>query len=113
ALAAALVPTLVLAGCGSSPAEKLDVAERDYSLTVDRPSLPGGRLDVDVANRGPSGHELLLFRTNLDDGALPLGADGRVDEDHGAGITKVVDSGSDVAAGKRRSLRATPAPGHY
>jgi hypothetical protein len=114
-LLVALVGALGLAGCGGggSPADKVGVAERDYSISLASGSIAPGKVDLRVDNTGPSGHELLIFKTGLADGSLPLGADGRVNEDHGAGITKVFDSGSDTPAGKVRTMHASLPPGHY
>lgn len=110
---AVLLPMLELVACGSSPGEKLAVSERDYSISVADTAVRSGRLDLVVTNQGPSGHELLIFRTGLADGALPVGPDGRIDEDHGTGITKVFDSGSDIPAGRQRSLHTTLGAGRY
>lgn len=108
-----LVSTLAATACGSTPAQKIAVSERDYSIALDSASVANGKLDLDQTNAGPSSHEVLVFRTDLAADALPLGADGRVDEDHGAGITKVFDSGSDTAAGKQRTLHTSLPPGRY
>jgi hypothetical protein len=102
-----------LVACGSHPGEQVAVNERDYSITLERAAVGRGRLDLMVTNQGPSGHELLIFRTGLADGALPLGPDGRIDEDHGSGIVKVFDSGSDIPAGRRRPLHTTLGAGRY
>jgi hypothetical protein len=112
-LVVALVGALGLAACGGSPADKVGVGERDFSISLASASIAPGSVDFRVDNTGPSGHELLIFKTDLADGSLPLDGDGRVNEDHGAGITKVFDSGSDTPAGKVRTMHAKLTPGRY
>ena len=124
---------LLLSACGTSAATKvagssvtrtsppttrtsapgsIAVREHDFGVMADTVSLTSGTTNVVVTNDGPSTHELLAFRTDLPDGALPLGPDGRVNED-GPGLTKVLDTGTDLAPHTQRTLTATLAPGRY
>jgi uncharacterized cupredoxin-like copper-binding protein len=65
-----------------------------------------------VRNRGPSPHELVVFRTTLALGALPIGSDGNVNEGSPK-LVKVADSGTNIAPGQSRTLYAILTPGTY
>ena len=90
----------------------LSVREHDFALSTDQRSLAVGAINVAVTNEGPSTHELLAFRTDLAVDGLPLGPDGRVQED-GPRMTKVLDTQTDLAPGTQRTLTTTLAPGRY
>ena len=63
-----------------------------------------------ITNQGPSSHELLAFRTDLPDDQLPLGPDGRINED---ALPKVLDTQTDLTPGIQRSLTVPLSPGRY
>jgi hypothetical protein len=81
---AALVAAL-LAGCGASGTATqggnvIAVTERDFAIVAPK-ALPAGKVVLQVANKGPVAHELLVVRAPAD-GALPMRTDGlTVDED--------------------------------
>jgi uncharacterized cupredoxin-like copper-binding protein len=89
---------------------RLIVVEHDFGLATSTGTLSGGSVEFSIANQGPSSHELLAFRTDLPEDQMPLGPDGRINED---AIPKVVDTGTDIAAGTQRQLTAPLAPGRY
>jgi hypothetical protein len=69
-------------------------------------------MDPRVTNTGPSGHELLVFHTDLAPDKLPLGPDGRVDE-AGVGVLKVFDSGANIDPGTTKAFHTALAAGRY
>ena len=77
---------------------KNTVATINYTLTV--------------ANAGPSAHEFLIFRADQAPDSLPTGSDGRVDESSDQ-ITKVFDSGDNIAASNSKVFHAALTPGTH
>jgi hypothetical protein len=80
---AALVP--ILSGCALDGAEKASgasvvaIGERDFHISAPR-RLHAGAVELQVSNRGPSAHELILVRDSSV--RLPLRSDGlTVDEE--------------------------------
>jgi uncharacterized cupredoxin-like copper-binding protein len=84
----------------------------EYTVTLD-PSVPlAGPTAFRIVNDGKVAHEFVLFRTALAADALPLKKNGDVNED-ARQLDTVADSGSDLAPGAHRTVRATLTPGHY
>ncbi len=86
------------------------MAEHDYALALDTTTVAAGSVALNIRNSGPSAHELLAFRTDLPEDQLPLGSDGRINED---ALPKVVDTDTDLPSGTTRQLSASLAPGRY
>jgi len=96
----------------SSAVPNIAVVEKDFSIQATPPTVKGGLVDVTVANAGPSAHEFLIFRADQAPDALPTGSDGRVDESSDQ-ITKVFDSGDNIAANGSKVFHAALTPGKY
>jgi len=96
----------------SSAVPNIAVVEKDFSIQATPPTVKGGLVDVTVANAGPSAHEFLIFRADQAPDALPTGSDGRVDESSDQ-ITKVFDSGDNIAANSSKVFHAALTPGKY
>ena len=94
----------------SSTPGPLIVVEHDFGLATNTATVSGGSVVFNITNQGPSSHELLVFRTDLPQDQLPLGPDGRINED---AIPKVVDTETDLAAGTQRQLTEPLTPGRY
>jgi uncharacterized cupredoxin-like copper-binding protein len=94
----------------SSSPSSVAVSEHDFAISLATSSVPAGNVTLMIANSGPSSHELLAFRTSLADDQLPLGADGRINED---ALPKVVDTNTDLAGGTQRKVTAILSPGRY
>jgi uncharacterized cupredoxin-like copper-binding protein len=76
-------------------------------------SVPAGKYEFVVKNKGTVPHELVMFETKDAANALPLRKDGSVDEESDA-LTSALDSGSSLDPGETRVLFADlTAPGHY
>ena len=66
-------------GCDRAPAPpKADVVVdlKDFEVGLSTARTGSGRVVFDLENSGPTVHELVVARTDLDSGDLPLGADG-------------------------------------
>jgi len=83
----------------------------DFSIAPASTSMAAGLVDFRVYDHGPTVHEFLLFRTDLDPASLPIGADGRVDEE-AEGLTNVVDSG-DIDIGTSKTFNTGLTTGRY
>ena len=99
---AALAVILPLAACSSSTTVTATLGE--WSIVLDKDSVPAGSVTFDVTNDGPNDlHEFVVVKTDLAPGDLPVDETGKVDEE-GAGITfigeieelEVGDTGSDT-----------------
>ena len=96
----------------ASVVPNIAVVEKDFSIRATPPTVKGGLVDFTVANAGPSAHEFLIFRADQAPDALPTGSDGRVDESSDQ-ITKVFDSGDNIAANGSEVFHAALTPGKY
>jgi uncharacterized cupredoxin-like copper-binding protein len=88
------------------------VSLKDFAVDLASGSTPAGLTDFVVTNNGQTAHEFLIFRTDLDPGHLPLGADGRVDEE-ADGLTKVLDSGDNIEVGTTKTFNGALTAGQY
>jgi uncharacterized cupredoxin-like copper-binding protein len=96
----------------SSPAAVLPAGVADYRITQIRSSVRAGLIDIPITNYGPSEHELIAFATDLPPDRLPLGPDGRIDEE-GPGVKNDFDTGDNVVPGETKRFQAALAPGNY
>ena len=96
----------------TSAVPNIAVVEKDFSIQATPPTVKGGLVDFTVANAGPSAHEFLIFRADQTPDALPTGSDGRVDEASDQ-ITKVFDSGDNIAANGSKVFHTALTPGKY
>jgi uncharacterized cupredoxin-like copper-binding protein len=88
------------------------VDEHDFGIQVSTTILTAGNYVFVDHNHGPSSHELVMWKTNLDAAQLPRGADGKVNEDSSQ-LDSVLDSGSSLHPGEIRLLTTSLEPGHY
>jgi uncharacterized cupredoxin-like copper-binding protein len=110
---------LVSTGCSSDGG--IGVTEVDYSINVDEDTAPAGDVTFDIQNDAGQIHEFVVFKTDLAPDALPVDADGNVDE-AGEGV-ELVDEIEDIAPGDTPSLTVNldaanyviicNIPGHY
>jgi hypothetical protein len=99
-------------GGATQPFPSLTVTESDFTIRLSTSRASAGPTSLVVRNRGPSPHELVVFRTTLALGALPIGSDGNVNEGSPT-LVKVADSGTNIAPGQSRTLYAILTPGTY
>ena len=96
----------------TGPAGDIQASTVEYRITMPT-TLTAGKHQIGLTNDGTIGHELVLFKTDLPADALPLSADGDVDEE-AAQLTNVGDSGDSLAAGGTKTFSTSNlSPGHY
>jgi len=109
---------LALSACGGSTGTQagakssVTATQQEYSIKLSTESVKGGNVGIKVENTGKIEHELVAFRTDLDEAALPLGSDGKIDE-KGEGITHLDPEAEGVAPGKNQSISVDLVPGRY
>lgn len=130
----ALILTLVTPACGGSSRSpikatgrpsikasvKASVELKEFSITVDPSAVTSGKVMFETRNTGVAIHELVVLRTNLAAGSLPMKGD-KVDEE-AAEMTSLGEIG-EFSGGKTESkifemTRGTYVlicniPGHY
>ena len=74
-------------GGGGGGGKTVTASEKQFSITLDNSSVVAGTVTINAKNVGTIAHELVVFRTSLAEGSLPI-KDSAVDES-GAGVTKV------------------------
>ena len=102
--------TRSVTAAGAAP--NIAVVEKDFSIQATPATTRAGLVDFTVSNAGPSAHEFLIFRADQAPDALPTGSDGRVDESSDQ-ITKVFDSGDNIAPNGSKVFHAALTPGKY
>ena len=95
------------AGTGTA----VGVTEKDFAIALDSDSTSAGSISFNVDNEGPSTHEFVVFATDLEPDALPVGSDGNVDEE-GEGVTHI-DEIEDIGSGCQASLTVDLDAGNY
>ena len=98
-------------GCGGqadSPGALVRITERDFKISAPK-EIAAGDIRLEVTNKGPVAHELIVVRTNS---RLPLRSDAiTVDEDAlEPSIPGVLEPGE---PGRTRTLRLRLLPGRY
>ena len=105
---AGMVATVIVAPNTPNAAITLN----DFKIGTGTSAFTAGTYDLSIANGGPSQHELLVFRTDLDPSAFPKNTDGSVQE-NGPGLDKISD-GDNIDPGRlqARTVDLTQ-PGTY
>jgi uncharacterized cupredoxin-like copper-binding protein len=99
-------------GSATAPFPSVTATESDFTIRLSASRASAGPVKLIVRNRGPSAHELVVFRTTLPAGALPIGSDGNVNEESPQ-LENVADSGANIAPGQSRTLYTILTPGSY
>jgi uncharacterized cupredoxin-like copper-binding protein len=89
----------------------VNVLLTDYAVTATPTSAPTGKLTFKVNNNGSFVHEMLVIKADSI-AALPLKADGTVDED-AIPEAQIPGEVSDIGPGKSGSLTVTLPAGKY
>ena len=107
-LAFALLIVPIMTACGP---QKIDAALTTYKITLSKETANAGDIVFHVHNDATDLlHEFVIFKTDLAGDALPLNAEGAVDEE-GAGITFVDEV--EVEPGQSADLAVNLAAGNY
>lgn len=99
-------------GGGARAGVTVNVAERDFKMTASASHVAGGVIEFRDHNAGPDTHEVLIVRTTLPAGRLPLRSDGiTVNEE----VLKpdIVGSIDFVPPGGTKTTKLRLEPGRY
>ena len=108
--------SVALAGCGSDKAATSKQSNptftlNEFTIKLDRPALPQGKITLTVNNVGREEHELVLVKANAVS-ELPTKSDGSIDEEKIPASAKAGEIGH-VAAHGTGSAAFDLAPGSY
>jgi uncharacterized cupredoxin-like copper-binding protein len=89
----------------------------DFAINLDNTSVPAGEVIFQITNSGPSGHEMVVLKTDQQAASFPVtgfeGDQNRFNED-ADGLKNVGETGDmPVAAGATDTLTLHLKPGHY
>ena len=109
---------LALGACGSggahSKATGPTAAVRLRNFAIDAPAtVPAGDVTLRIFSAGPTMHELNVARTTLARDALPVAANGLVDEEASPTTFQHLDELEGLDIGDRGTLRVHLTAGHY
>lgn len=117
-LFAAVATMALVAGCGSAsspspaPATTVNVTLQEFAVLPDMAAVPAGTVTFVAKNTGPADeHELVVIKTDLGPGDLPVDADKKVLED-GAGI-EFIGEIEGIAVGGTDQAEFVLEPGKY
>ena len=110
-LAAGIAVGVTLIVWSPQSAGDIAVSETDYRISMPT-KLTAGQHTLALTNNGKQGHEIVVFRTDLPANALPVDANGEVEEESPL-LHNVGDSGNSLAPGGTKSVPVKLAPGHY
>jgi hypothetical protein len=129
-MVAALAVGPALAGCGPDKNDALSTAgtygvsavpvqpdneisgdEREWAIHVTSQVAKAGKVTFTMTNYGSTIHEMLVTKTDIALGQIPLGSDGKFNED--SPDSKVVDEISEFDPGTTKSATFNLPPGKY
>ena len=102
ALAVAVVPIALGAGGGA-----VSVQLKEFKLTPKPTSVKAGKVTFTVKNTGKLMHEMVVLKTNVPAGKLPVNANSRVSEKSSVG------EAGDVKPGQTKKVTLALKPGKY
>lgn len=110
-LVLSIIGLIFVAGCAAGGGT-VKVTLQEWSVVPDKAEVTAGSVVFEVTNDGPADvHEFVVIKTDLAPGALPVDADGVVDE-AGGGMT-VIGEIEDVAVGGSGTVTLDLAAGSY
>ena len=112
ALAVAVPLTLARRDEPTPSGTPVNVQLKDFKVVPDTAVVPAGTVSFRVRNQGPTTHELIFVKTDLDPGKLPLQGDGLTVDEEGDGV-KLLDEVEGLDIDDRQTLDLNLTPGHY
>jgi uncharacterized cupredoxin-like copper-binding protein len=122
---AAATAVLLLAACGAAQTATPKSAASgattvsatltdDFKITIDKATVPAGKVTFDVKNAGKVTHEVVLLKTDLRYDQLPVdpAAPGKILEDEGQTIVHIGET-DDMDPGTTKTFSADLTPGKY
>ena len=107
----AVILVLVAVSCsnsGSDTSGDIAITMKDFSLTAEPATFASDGVTFAIENRGPSVHEFVIIRSDVEPGELPV-ANGLIPEDQ----VDLVDEAEDIAPGTNTTLTVNLEPGSY
>jgi uncharacterized cupredoxin-like copper-binding protein len=90
----------------------LNVLLKDFEVRQEATIVPAGTVSFRIRNEGPTSHELIVVRTDLGPGKLPLQDDGLTVDEEGEGV-EFLDDVNGLDIDDRETLVLDLTPGHY
>jgi len=117
--AGAAVLMLVAIGCSSTaasptppPSSNVSVTLQEWAVVPDTATVPAGEVTFTATNNGPDDeHEMVIIKTDLPALGLPVGADGKVNEE-ASGLTTIAEI-EEMPVGQSDTTTVTLEPGNY
>lgn len=111
-LSAVLTLSIAFVGCGGDDDDDDGIAATlsDFKIDLDETSAPAGPVTFKIENKGPSTHEFVVFKTDLELDALPTDDTGDVAE---SATFAPVDEVEDIEEGTEPSLKVDLDAGSY
>jgi uncharacterized cupredoxin-like copper-binding protein len=105
-------PAPTASPAASAAAGTVDVKLQEWAVVPAATSVAAGEVTFHVTNTGPADiHEFVVLKTDLDPGALPTDATGKVSEG-GTGM-EVIGEIEDIAVGQSQDLTVPLTAGKY
>ena len=98
-------------GGGTPVTTTVNITLDEFSVIATPNSAPAGKVKFHVTNVGEDVHELVVLKTNLPPGMIPLNAEGDADED-AAGVANIGEK-EDIASGASADLELDLGAGKY
>lgn len=108
----ALLSACGLPGVGGQSGNTVQVTLTEYHVTLDRTSIPAGKVTFQIANTGSEKHELVILRTSLAAQSVPIDSSTNKATEEGDGVEHV-DEIDGVPAGEQKSLTVDLKAGRY
>jgi hypothetical protein len=106
------ISALLLTACSDNDGGgELTVTLDEWSIAVDKESLPEGPIELTIKNEGEREHDLVIVRTDIAPDELPTETDGSVDL--GAPDVEEVHSIEDIEDGDETGRTYDLDPGNY
>lgn len=111
-MAATLAVMPACSGGNRAGGNPVSLTMQDFRISAVGRRVPAGTVRLEVHNKGPSTHELVVVRTRLPAGGLPVGGDGiSVNED--SPLIEAIGELPDVPLGESQTLVVDLSPGRY